>query len=172
MRNDYVTWKVLTFHKIGKNQHANELWYIQALFSRFGFFQRTSSKYISSGLIHAKEMSFSIKRKVVKNNLAHGTKATISTWKVIKIQFNFGLWFIDGMPNQAHRQKNFAGRIRLLLQSNGAIQNYSMLRPGYRSFRFLYTECTVGTYYNSICAEKNGQDWILCLKKMHHHGNV
>ena len=48
------------------------------------------------------------------------------------------------MPNQAHRQKNFAGRFRLPPQPNGALQNYSMLRPGYRSVRFLDAMCTVG----------------------------
>ena len=75
----------------------------------------------------------------------------------IKIQFNFTLWFIDVMPNQAHRQKNFADRFRLPPQPNGAMQNHPMLRPGYRSVRFLDTECTVGilrTYCQSICAEK------------------
>ena len=38
---------------------------IQALFSRFGLFKRTSSKCIQSGLIQAKQTSFSTKRKVV-----------------------------------------------------------------------------------------------------------
>ena len=51
-----------------EKQHANELWSIQALFSRFGLFKRTSSRCTPSGLIHAKEMSFSTKRKVVKDN--------------------------------------------------------------------------------------------------------
>ena len=43
-------------------------------------------------------------------------------------------------------------------QPNGALQNYSMLRPGYRRVRFLDTKCTVvihRTYCHSICAEKN-----------------
>ena len=44
------------------------LWSIQMRFSRFGLFKRTSSKCIPSGLIHAKETSFSTKRKVVKYN--------------------------------------------------------------------------------------------------------
>ena len=48
-------------------------------FSRFGLFKRTSSKCIPSGLIHAKETSFSTRRKVVKGNKTHGIKATIST---------------------------------------------------------------------------------------------
>ena len=55
-------------------------------------------------------------------------------------------------------RKNFAGRFRLPLQPNGAMQNHSMLRPGYRSVRFLDNKCTVGilrTYCHSICAEKN-----------------
>ena len=51
-----------------EKQHANELCSILALLSRFGFFKRTSSKCIPSDLIHAKETSFSIKRKVVKGN--------------------------------------------------------------------------------------------------------
>ena len=63
MRNDDVT----PFKKSEK-QHANELWSIQLLFSRFGFFKRASSKCIPSGAIHAKETSFSTKRKVVKDN--------------------------------------------------------------------------------------------------------
>ena len=62
------------------------------------------------------------------------------------------------MPNQAHRQKIFVGHFRLPPQPNGAIQNHSMLRPGYRSVRFVDTKCTVGilrTYCHSIFAEKN-----------------
>ena len=61
------------------------------------------------------------------------------------------------MPNQAHRQKIFAGRFRLPPQPNGAMQNHSMLQPGYRSVRFLDTKCTVGilrTHCHSICAKK------------------
>ena len=41
-------------------------------------------------------------------------------------------------------------------QPNGALQNYSMLLPGYRRNRLLDTKCTVGihrTYCHSICAE-------------------
>ena len=55
-------------------------------------------------------------------------------------------------------RKNFAGRFRLPPQPNGAMQNHSMLRPGYRSVRFLDNKCTVGilrTYCHSICADKN-----------------
>ena len=48
------------------------------------------------------------------------------------------------MPNQAHRQKNIAGRFRLTPQPNGAMQTYSISRPGYRSVRFLDTKCTIG----------------------------
>ena len=63
------------------------------------------------------------------------------------------------MLNQAHRpKKNVACRFRLPPQANGALHNYSILRPGYRSVRFLDTKCTVGmlkTYCHSICAEKN-----------------
>ena len=54
-------------------------------------------------------------------------------------------------------RKNFAGRFRLPSQPNGAMQNHSMLRPGYRGVRFLDNKCTVGilrTYCHSICAEK------------------
>ena len=54
--------------KNGEKQHANELRSILALFSRFGLFKRTSRKCIPSGLIHAKETSFSTKRKEVKDN--------------------------------------------------------------------------------------------------------
>ena len=100
---------------------------------------------------------FSTKRKVMKDNKTHDIKATISTWKIIYIQFNFALWFIDWMPNHAHRQKNFTGRSRLPPQPNGAMQNHSMLQPGYHSVRFLDTKCTVGilrTYCHSICAVK------------------
>ena len=139
-------------------QHANELWSIQALFIRFGLFKRTSSKCIPSGRIHAKETPSSTKRKVVKDNQTHGIKATISTWKVIKIQFNFALWFIDWMPIKNIVRKNFAGHFRLPPQPNGAMQNHSMLRPGYRSVRFVDNKCTVGilrTYCHSIWGEKN-----------------
>ena len=62
------------------------------------------------------------------------------------------------MPTRAHRQKQFSGRFLLTPQPNGAMQKYSMPRPGYRSVRFLDTKCTVGiprTYCNSICAEKS-----------------
>ena len=41
-------------------------------------------------------------------------------------------------------------------QPNGALQNYSMLRPGYRRVRYLDKKCTVGIhrkYCHSICAE-------------------
>ena len=41
------------------------------------------------------------------------------------------------MPNQAHRKKNYAGRFRLFPQPYGALQNYSILGPGYRCVRFL-----------------------------------
>ena len=51
-----------------EKQHANKLFSIHALFSRFGLSKRTNSKCIPSGLIHAKETSFSTKRKVVKDN--------------------------------------------------------------------------------------------------------
>ena len=53
-----------------EEQHANELWSILALFSRFGLFKRTikSIKCITSGLIHARETSFTTKRKIVKDN--------------------------------------------------------------------------------------------------------
>ena len=47
---------------------------------------------------------------------------------------------------------------RMQPQPNGALQNYSILRPGYRSVRFLDTKCTVDTirtYCHSICADKN-----------------
>ena len=57
-----------------EKQHANELWSILALCRRFGLFLRTSSKCIPSGLIHAKETSFSTKRKVVKDHSTHGIK--------------------------------------------------------------------------------------------------
>ena len=60
------------------------------------------------------------------------------------------------MPNEAHRQKNFAGRFRLPPQPNGAMQNYSMLPPGFRSVRILDTMFTVGilrTYCHSISAD-------------------
>ena len=58
-------------------------------------------------------------------------------------------------------------------QHKGALQNYSILRPGYRSVRFLDTKCTFGihkTYCHLICVEKNRLRWILCFKT-HHHGN-
>ena len=45
------------------------------------------------------------------------------------------------MRNQTHRQKKkIAGRFRLPPQPNGAMQNYSVLRLGYRSVRFLDTK--------------------------------
>ena len=62
------------------------------------------------------------------------------------------------MPNQSHRQKNFARRFRLTPQPNGAIQNHNMLQQGYRSVQFLDTKCTIGilrTNCYSICVEKN-----------------
>ena len=43
-------------------------------------------------------------------------------------------------------------------QPNGALQNYSMLRSGYRRVRFFYTKCTVGihrTYCHSILEDKH-----------------
>ena len=56
------------------------------------------------------------------------------------------------MPNQTQCQKNLA----LPPQPNGAFQNYSIVRPGYRGVRFWDTKYTVGihrTYCHSICAE-------------------
>ena len=73
------------------------------------------------------------------------------------------------------KKKKIAGRFRLPPQPNGAMQNYSMLRPGYRSVRFLDTKCTVGilrTYCYSICAKTFGQHWILCFKETHYRGSV
>ena len=55
-------------------------------------------------------------------------------------------------------RKNFAGRFRLPPQPNGAMQNQSMLRPGYRSVRCLDTKCTVGILRNifpfNLCRKK------------------
>ena len=51
-----------------EKQHVNELWSIQALFVDLSLFKRTSSKCIPSGLIQAKETSFSTKREEVKDN--------------------------------------------------------------------------------------------------------
>ena len=144
------------FHKIVRNddvtpltksvkQHANELWSILALVSKFWLFKRIRRKYIPSGLIHAKETLFSTKRKVVNDNKTPGIKATISTWKIIKIQFNFALWFINWMANQAYRHKSFAGRFRLPPQPNGALQNNSILQPSYSSVRFLDGNCSIST---------------------------
>ena len=59
-------------------------------------------------------------------------------------------------------------------QPNSALQNYLILRLGYRSVRFLYNKCTVGIhrmYRHSICLEKFNQHWILCFKKTHDHDN-
>ena len=53
-------------------------------------------------------------------------------------------------------KKKIAGRFRLPPQPNGAMQNYLMLRPGYRSVNFLDTMCTVGIlrmFCHSICAD-------------------
>ena len=61
------------------------------------------------------------------------------------------------MSNQAHRKKKITGRICLPPQPNDALQNYPILRPGYRSVRFVDTKCTVGifrTHCHSICAKK------------------
>ena len=63
VRNDDVT----PFKKSGKSACKWAMVYT-GVFSRFGLFKRTSSKCIPSGLIHAKETSFSTKRKVVKDN--------------------------------------------------------------------------------------------------------
>ena len=52
--------------------------------------------------MHSK-WSNSRERNVIFNQ--PGIEATVSTWKVIKFQFNSALWFIVWMPNQAHRQK-------------------------------------------------------------------
>ena len=68
------------------------------------------------------------------------------------------------MPNQAYRQKNFAGCFRLPPQP----YNHPMLRPGYRSVRVLDTKCTVGilgTYCNSICAEKKSSTLNFMLQE-------
>ena len=64
VRNDDVT----PFKKSEKKQHESELWFILALFGRFGLFKRISRKSIPSGIIHAKETSISTQRKVVKDN--------------------------------------------------------------------------------------------------------
>ena len=53
-------------------------------------------------------------------------------------------------------------------QPNGALQNYSMLRPGYHRKRFLNAKCTFGihrTYCHSICTEKIGKHWIYASRK-------
>ena len=55
-------------------------------------------------------------------------------------------------------RKIFASRFCLPPQPDSAMQNHSMLRPGYRSVRFLDTKFTVGTlwtYCHSMCAEKD-----------------
>ena len=91
------------------------------------YLKRTSRTCIPFGLIHAKEASFSTKRKVVKDKETHGIKATISTWNVIKIQFNFALWSIDWMPFKHIVRKKIVGRFRLPPQPNGDIHYYIVL---------------------------------------------
>ena len=72
-------------------------------------------------------------------------------------------------------RKKFAGRFRLTPQPNGAMQNYSMLRPGYRSVRFFDTNA-LSVYSKHIAIQSvqktDVHHWILCFKKTHHHGNV
>ena len=61
------------------------------------------------------------------------------------------------MPNKAQRQTNLRAEFAMLSQPNGALQNYSIPRRGWRSVRVLDTKCTVGinrTYCHSICEEK------------------
>ena len=50
-----------------KKQHASELWSILVLIGRFGLFKGIARKHRSNCIIHAKEMSFSTKRKEVKD---------------------------------------------------------------------------------------------------------
>ena len=78
--------------------------------------------------------------------------------------------------NWSTSSEKFRGPFCLPPQPNGAMQNHSMLRPGYRSVQCLDTTCTVGilrTYCHSICGEKKiSRQWILCFKWTHHHGNL
>ena len=57
---------------------------------------------------------------------------------------------------------------------HSGLQNYSMLRPGYRRVRFLIPS-VLSVYIEHIAIQcvqkKNGQQWIVCFKKTHHHGN-
>ena len=55
--------------KKSRKKLANELWSILALISRFGLFKEAVEKCIPSGHIHAKETSFSTKRKIVKERM-------------------------------------------------------------------------------------------------------
>ena len=50
-----------------EKEHANELWSTLAILVDFGLFNRTRRKCIPHGLMHAKETSFSGKRKIVKD---------------------------------------------------------------------------------------------------------
>ena len=97
---------------------------------------------------------------------------SVKLWKIIKhrhqsnnfylksyrnsIQLCTLIYWLNAKSNTSS-EKNFADRFRLPPQANGAMQNYSILRPGYCSVRILDTKCAVGilrTYCHSICAEK------------------
>ena len=147
---------------------------MMAFFGRFDFTKIISRKCIPCGIMQAKETLFSIKRKVVKNNYNMASKQQFLPEKLSK--FNSTLHSSSLIECQIIHivMKILRAVFALPPQTNGALQNYSMLRPGYRILRFLDTKCTVcihRTYCHSISAGTNGQHWILSFKKTHHHGN-
>ena len=161
-------------YKSKKKQHASELLPMLALSCRFGLFKRISRKCIPSGIIHAIEIPRLTKRKAVKDNHKHGIKATISTWKNIKIQFNFAHWFIEWMSNQTHRQKKIAGRFppchHSLMAPYKITQCYDQATIAY-DFKI---QSGQSVYIERIAipsVQKKGQQWILCFKNAKHHGN-
>ena len=126
------------------------------LFGRFHLFKIISGKSIPSGPIHTNETSFSIKRKSVYGDKTHCIKTWNYIFKVITIEFNFALFFIDWMPNPADGQKKLRPVSAMPPQPNE--QNYSISRPGYHSVGFFDTKSTVDihkTNWPPICAKKS-----------------
>ena len=74
----------------------------------------------------------------------------LNDWDLSLIQLCTLIYWLNAKSSTSS-EKKIAGRFRLPSQPNGAMQNYSILRPGYGMVRFLDTKCTFGiirTYYH------------------------
>ena len=149
--------------------HASEFWSMLELFGRFGFFKRISRNAFLLVSFTQKKRHFQLSVKYWRMIKYMASKQQFLLEKLSKLKSTLHYGSLIEYQIKQTVRKNVRVICALSPQPKGALQNYSMLRPGYRRVSFLDTKYR--TYCHSICAEKIGQHWILCFKKTHHHDN-